>query len=96
MPCRCDLLEWRRKGVVVSHPSLWAGERKTRFSYGSEISNVIAWLRMLAERGGHTRSTRESRSEASLKWLVLPALGYILGLDAKWCLQIPKANGYLL
>ena len=43
------------------------------------------------ERCRHTRSTRESSSEACLKHLVLSALGYTLGLTAEWCLLILRS-----
>lgn len=57
---------------------------------------MTAWLRMLTERGGHTRSARESNSEACPKGLVLPALGYTLGLIAKGYLLILEDYGHLL
>lgn len=67
-----------------------------RLGHGSRLSNLTAWLRTLTERGGHTRSARESSSEACLKGLVLPALGYTLGLIAKWYLLILEDCGHLL
>lgn len=41
------------------------------------MSHVMARLRMLAEGGGHTSSTRGGRAAASLRRLLLPALGYL-------------------
>lgn len=76
-----------RKGamVIFYQSGYWP-----RTQLGSEMSTVTAWLRALTERGGHTRSSRESSPEACLRWSVLPALGYMPGSIAKGCLQILK------
>lgn len=94
---RHDLLNWGRKGgeVIPSciGQAIGAGEEDRLLWIWDKHCDSLAEN---ADREGHTRSTRESSSEAHLKWLVLPALGYILGLIAKWCLLILKDESHLL
>lgn len=72
-----NLLGRERKEVPVLPGKLGLGRGRPGTVMGLRDEQCDGLVEDAGGEGGHVRSTREGRSKAALKWLVLPVLGYI-------------------